>query len=427
MAEKLAFKMPASPAPAPPIGAAVGESMVISVPLEQIKTFPNHPFRVQMDADMQDLMESIRDHGIQEPVTLRAMDGYYQLLSGHRRCKAAQLVGLKEVPAIVKPTMDDYTATVWMVQANRRRSHLLPSELAKAYAMEMDALRHQGKKATNSTSETWSANQIAQDSGVSSRQVYRYIRLAKLIDPLLNMVDNKEQKIKADPSRQIFAMSMAVGLILADIPTKQQHLLYDCICQTGKVPSLSQAGSIQVATFYPGVSAKKISDILNEDRKKEKTACPIGSDKTDAALKNIEKQCVPSAEAVLCDTMSQSVQPTDKLKRLRNKQEREAFLDNYARWGIWKEIPELRVRFYKYDLPNGARIVAQTYVHPPISYLSYQKEEYTVAEFALLLPKGDEFRGQYGQEYTFYRPNGASKTAIIAYLTETKPMVADYD
>ena len=103
MAEKLAFKMPASPAPAPPIGAAVGESMVISVPLEQIKTFPNHPFRVQMDADMQDLMESIRDHGIQEPVTLREMDGYYQLLSVHRRCKAAQLLGLKEVPATVKP------------------------------------------------------------------------------------------------------------------------------------------------------------------------------------------------------------------------------------------------------------------------------------------------------------------------------------
>ena len=125
--------------------------------------------------------------------------------------------------------------------------------------------------------------------------------------------------------------------------------------------------------------------------------------------------------------MSQSVQPTDKLKRLRNKQEREAFLDNYARWGIWKEIPELRVRFYKYDLPNGARIVAQTYVHPPISYLSYKKEEYTVAEFSLLLPKGDEFRGQYAQEYTFYRPNGASKTTIVAYLTETKPMVVDYD
>lgn len=91
MAEKLAFQMPSSPAPAPPIGTAVGESMVISVPLEQIKTFPNHPFRVQMDADMQDLMESIRDHGIQEPVTLRAMDGYYQLLSGPAAVKPLNL------------------------------------------------------------------------------------------------------------------------------------------------------------------------------------------------------------------------------------------------------------------------------------------------------------------------------------------------
>ncbi len=89
-------------------------------------------------------------------------------------------------------------------------------------------------------------------------------------------------------------------------------------------------------------------------------------------------------------------------------------------------IPELRVQFYKYDLPNGARIVAQTYIHPPISYLSYHQEEHPVAEYALLLPKGDDYKGTFGQEYTFYRPNGASKSAIVDYLTTKKPLVRDY-
>ena len=125
--------------------------------------------------------------------------------------------------------------------------------------------------------------------------------------------------------------------------------------------------------------------------------------------------------------MTQSAQPATNLRQLRNKQEREAFLENYACWGVWKEIPELRVRFYKYDLPNGARIVAQTYVHPPISYIPGRNQEYTVAEYALLLPEGDDFRGQYGQEYTFYSPNGASKSTLIAYLTEKKPWVASYN
>lgn len=513
MADKLTFKMPDAPSPAPPIGANVGESLVMSVPLAQIQTFPNHPFRVQMNEDMQELVESVQDHGIQEPVTLRAMGGYYQLLSGHRRCKAAKLAGLTEVPAIVKHDMDDYTATVWMVQANRRRSHIAPSELAKAYAMEMDALRHQGKKADGAAAESWSANQIAKDSGVSSRQVYRYIRLAKLIDPLLAMVDNSAEKVKANPSKQIFVMPMAVALTLADLPQKQQQLLYNCICQTGKAPTLSQAAELYKMNEQNGMTLETISAVLNEVEKKKAAACPFSSDFIDAVLlswyedslaahyrtdttqkftkrvlrtyrhqgytgpiaevqthidgksdglyiyaqhkshrltwtkvavrigeliglgryqdpfQKPKEQPAPPAEATLCDTVAQSAQPAANLRQLRNKQERESFLENYACWGVWKEIPELRVRFYKYDLPNGARIVAQTYVHPPIPHIPDRNQEYTVAEYALLLPEGDDFRGQYeyGQEHTFYRPNGASKSTLIAYLAEKKPWVANFD
>lgn len=432
MADKLTFKMPDAPSPTPPIGANVGEGLVVSVPLAQIQTFPNHPFRVQMDEDMQELVESVQDHGIQEPVTLRAMGGYYQLLSGHRRCKAAELAGLTEVPAIIKHDMDDYTATVWMVQANRRRSHISPSELAKAYAMEMDALRHQGKKADGAAAESWSANQIAKDSGVSSRQVYRYIRLSKLIDPLLAMVDNSAEKVKADPSKQIFVMPMAVALTLADLPQKQQQLLYNCICQTGKAPTLSQAAELYKMNEQNGMTVETISAVLNETKKK-KVAARIGElielGRYQDPFQKPKEQPAPPAEATLCDTVAQGAQLATDLRQLRNKQEREAFLENYACWGIWKEIPELRVRFYKYDLPNGARIVAQTYVHPPIPHIPDRNQEYMVAEYALLLPEGDDFRGQYeyGHEHTFYRPNGASKSTLIAYLTEKKPLVVSFD
>lgn len=519
MAEKLSFTAPSANIPAtPPIGAKLGEA-VVDISLNVIHEFPEHPFLVKVDAAMDELVQSIRDHGVQEPVTLRPMGEYYQILSGHRRCKAARLAGLACVPAIVKPMTDD-EAVICMVDANLHRPYILPSEKARSYKMKMDALRHQGKKTDCSVqngdvSETWSANQIAVDAGESSRQVYRYIRLSNLINRFLEMIDNKEKKVKPNPRDMVFVMPMNVGLTLANLTEEQQYLLFDCICETGKVPSLSQAMDLYEGAKADTFTTEFISSVLYE---KEKTAeippfeqsfvddrllswysnnlkkcyktepkaefvksvtreyrnrgsfwngigidgqsdglhiraqnkemrltwikvanrigelieqgryiSPYDSKKTKTESAPIPENTAAKSEAKLCDTVAQSELPSaGALRPLRNKQEREDFLAHFENWGVWKEIPELRVRFYKYDLPNGARIVAQTYVHPPIKYLSYSQEERTVAEYALLLPPDDDYRGKYGQEYTFYRPNGASKSTIIDYLTEKKPLVLQY-
>ena len=171
-------------------------------------------------------------------------------------------------------------------------------------------------------------------------------------------------------------------------------------------------------------AANRIGELIEQGR----YISPYDSKKANSNSAPTPEDMAAESESKLCDTMSQSDLQTENLtekplRQLRNKKEREAFLENYQQWGVWKEIPELRVQFYKYDLPNGARIIAQTYVHPPVSYLSYKKDTYVIAEYALIVPKGDDFKGSYGQEYTFYRPNGASKTVIIDYLTAKKPLV----
>lgn len=306
--------------------------------------------------------------------------------------------------------------------ANLHRPHILPSEKAKSYRMKMEALRHQGKRVGGDSSESWTANQIAQDTGESSRQVYRYVRLSNLIDRFLEMIDNNDQKVKPNPTDFIFTMPMNVGLTLADLTEEQQYLLFDCICKVGKVPTLSQATDLHEGAKNNTLSAEYISYVLNETGEKVETSRLKPKEKSAPTPENTESESVSE----LCDTVSQSdcmANSAVPLRQLRNKEERTAFLEAYEQWGIWKEIPELRVRFYKYDLPNGARIVVQTYVHPPIQYLHYHNEEKTVAEYALLLSEDDDYRGDLGQEYSYYRPNGASKSAIIDYLTKKKPQV----
>lgn len=346
------------------------------------------------------------------------------------------------------------------------------------------------------------------------------MHISKLIDRFLEMVDNKEEKVMPNPRDMVFVMPMSIGLTLADLTEEQQYLLFDCICKTGKVPTLSQAMDLYVSAKSNTLTADFISSVLNEKEKKAE-APPFGQSFIDATLlswySDHLKQCYKTeskaefvksvtreyrhrgssapvqnlwtnmngkpngliiraqnkemrltwakvanrigelieqgkyinpydskkahsnsaptpedtaaeSESKLCDTVSQSGLQTENLtekplRQLRNKKEREDFLENYQQWGVWKEIPELRVQFYKYDLPNGARIIAQTYVHPPVSYLSYKKDTYVIAEYALIVPKGDDFHGAYGQEYTYYRPGGASKTVIIDYLTAKKPLV----
>ena len=170
-------------------------------------------------------------------------------------------------------------------------------------------------------------------------------------------------------------------------------------------------------------AANRIGELIEQG----KYINPYDKKKVDSSSAPTPENTMAESNSKLCDTVSQSDSQSENLnvplRQLRNRNEREAFLEAYQKWGVWKEIPELRVQFYKYDLPNGARIIAQTYVHPPVSYYKHRTEEYIVAEYALIVPEGDDFHGAYGQEYTYYRPNGASQTVLIEYLTAKKPLV----
>jgi ParB family chromosome partitioning protein len=195
------------------LGAPVAKDTTSEIRIDQIFPFENHPFKVLDDDRMQELVESIRQHGVLVPVLVRPDDeGTYEMISGHRRMHAAKLAGLVTIPAIIKPMTDD-EATIAMVDANMQREEILPSERAFSLKMKMDAMRRQGYRAdllqerkengtakkasaTSGTKfqkleDTWSREEVGQQAGISGRQVQKYIRLTELDSRLLDLVDQK--------------------------------------------------------------------------------------------------------------------------------------------------------------------------------------------------------------------------------------------
>lgn len=183
---------PASPPASGGDAAAEGRSWT-DVDVSLIDPFPHHPFHVRDDADMDALVESIRQVGVRTPLLLRGeASGRYGLVSGHRRLHAARRLGLKTVPAIVADLSDD-EATIVMVDSNLSRSTILPSEKAKAYAMRLKAAGHRGVRGGGATSRA----RVAADMGESESTVARFARLAALPDPLLRMVDEGRIPVRA--------------------------------------------------------------------------------------------------------------------------------------------------------------------------------------------------------------------------------------
>ncbi len=167
------------------------------IELGRIKSFKNHPFKVLDDEKMDALVDSIRENGVLNPVIVRPDEyGNYEMVSGHRRLHAAQIVGLGKIPAIVKEMTDD-EATIVMVDANIQREELLPSEKAFAYKMKLDAMkRTAGRPCKNNVRQSGthlrSDEELAEQTGDSARSIQRYIRLTSLIPELLEMVDQKK-------------------------------------------------------------------------------------------------------------------------------------------------------------------------------------------------------------------------------------------
>lgn len=178
------------------------------VNLQQLDEFPNHPYQVRIDEDLRNLQKSIMERGVDEPLIVRKIDDRYQIISGHRRMKACQLAEINDIPVRIVDLNDDETV-IMMVDSNLHRRKLLKSELAFAYRMKNEALKHQGKKFIDETTLdqvgpkylTHTAKHIAEEQGTSPSQIKRYIRLTYLNKGLLDLVD--EERIALTPAYEL--------------------------------------------------------------------------------------------------------------------------------------------------------------------------------------------------------------------------------
>ena len=227
---------------------------IIDIPLTELHTFKNHPFRVEVNDELREMARSILDHGVVTPAIARPRpEGGYELLSGHRRKAACQLAGLETLPTVVRE-LDDDAATIVMVDSNQQRENLLPSEKAFAYQMKYEAMKRQGKR-TDLTSPQLAAKSrtddaLAAEAGMSGDTVRRYIRLTYLLPELLKMVD--EGRI---------AMTPAVEL--SYLPKKLQEELLDTCEMLDCTPSLSQAVEMKKLAQAGKLKAEDVVTIMS--------------------------------------------------------------------------------------------------------------------------------------------------------------------
>ena len=243
------------------------------IPLSEIDEFPNHPFHVRLDEDMDQLVESIKERGIITPVTLRQKpDGRYEIVSGHRRTKACELAGLATVKAEIKELSRD-EAIILMVESNLQRTTILPSEKAFSYKMRLEAMKHQQGERTDLTSVPvgqrfgkTSREVLADSSTDSNTQIQRYIRLTHLIPPLLDLVDSG--KIAFRPAVE-----------LSYLTEEEQNGLLDSISSEQSTPSLAQALKMKEFSQNGRLNADVILSIMCEQKPNQKEKISFQSER----------------------------------------------------------------------------------------------------------------------------------------------------
>ena len=240
------------------------------IPLSEIDEFPNHPFHVRLDEDMDQLVESIKERGIITPVTLRQKpDGRYEIVSGHRRTKACELAGLATVKAEIKELSRD-EAIILMVESNLQRTTILPSEKAFSYKMRLEAMNRQGQRtdltSTPVVSKSRSNEMLGEVGGESREQVRRYIRLTHLIPPLLDLVD--AGKIAFRPAVE-----------LSYLTEEEQNSLLDSISSEQSTPSLTQALKMKEFSQNGRLNADVILSIMCEQKPNQKEKISFQSER----------------------------------------------------------------------------------------------------------------------------------------------------
>ena len=207
--------------------ATSDKNQIVNVTLSELHTFKNHPFHVNDDKEMEELAESIREHGVLIPGIVRPRaEGGYELIAGHRRKHGSELAGKTEMPVIIRDYSDD-EATLMMVDSNIQRESILPSEKAKAYTLKYEVLKHQGKKSGKST-----LDQVGEAAGENSKKVQRYIWLSRLSDQLLQMVDEKR-------------LGLSQGVDLSFLSKKSQQIVADAIEKSKCTVSMGQSAKLK--------------------------------------------------------------------------------------------------------------------------------------------------------------------------------------
>ena len=267
-----------------PTQKSPGES-VIMIHLTDLHPFPNHPFKIREDIAMNETVKSIKEFGVLTPAIVRPREkGGYEIISGHRRKRACELVGLEMMPALVRD-MDDDMAVITMVDSKLQREYILPSERAQAYKMKLEAIKRQAGRPPKNADRNLphgaanfrSDDEIARREGISGDTVRRYIRLTELSPPLLQMVD--EKKIALTPAVEI-----------SYLKPEEQALLVETIESEQATPSLSQAQRMRQLSRWGGLNEDTMLAIMTEEKKPRQYDLTISGDKLG---KYFSSSCTP--------------------------------------------------------------------------------------------------------------------------------------
>ena len=247
---------------------------IVEIPLSELHPFKDHPFKVIDNDAMFDTAESIKQYGVLVPAIARPReDGGYELVSGHRRKRACELASLETMPVIIR-NLDDDAATIIMVDSNLQRENILPSERAFAYKLKLSAMKRQagrpakenGSQVGNNLSGKKSSELLAEQTGESKNQIFRYIRLTELIPELLSMVD--EKKIAFNPAVE-----------LSYLKSDEQLLLIDAMDTEQATPSLSQAQRLKKFSAEGNCTLEAMCAIMSEEKKGEPDKVTLTGDK----------------------------------------------------------------------------------------------------------------------------------------------------
>ncbi len=233
----------------------------VAIPVEKLRPFAGHPFKVKDDAEMNTLIESIQTQGILSPLIVRPIEDTdeYEVISGHRRLHAAQKAGITVVPALIY-ALDRDSAAIAVVDSNLHREHILPSEKAFAYKLKMEALSHQGT--SRQLGEKWSVSQISESANESERQIHRYIRLTYLIPEFLEKMDKGE-------------IALSVGVELSFLDEQSQREVLEQCEMNDCTPSYSQAWRMHRAEREGTLTSAVIQAIMSEEKANQKARLKI--------------------------------------------------------------------------------------------------------------------------------------------------------